>query len=163
VSELALTLIRLGFLALLWLAVLITVGVLRRDLRAPRESKPTATAKAAKPAKEPKAPKGAKPPKAKRGVPTSVVVTEGAAEGLAVSLDGGPITIGRDATCTIALTDDYASSQHARLYQHDGRWVLEDLGSTNGTWIDRARITAPTVVPAGVPIRIGRTVLELRK
>ncbi len=162
-SELALTLIRLGFLALLWLAVLVTVGVLRRDLRSPREARPAAGAKSPKAAKEPKAPKGAKPAKAKRGIPTSVVVIEGAAEGVSVPLDSAPVTIGRDSSCTIPLTDDYASSQHARLYLHDGRWVVEDLGSTNGTWIDRARITAPTVVPAGVPIRIGRTVLELRK
>ena len=159
-SELALTLIRLGFLALLWLAVIIVIGVLRRDLRAPREARPTAPVKAKDTSP---APKPAKPAKAKRGAPTMLVVTEGQLAGSQVPLGSAPITIGRDPESTLVLTDDYASNHHARLYPSEGRWVVEDLGSTNGTWIDRARITSPTVVPTGVAIRVGRTVLELRK
>ena len=158
-SELALTLIRLGFLALLWLAVIIVIGVLRRDLRAPREARPSAPVRS-KPAPTPKP---AKPAKAKRGAPTMLVVTEGQLAGSQVPLGSAPITIGRDPDSTLVLTDDYASNHHARLYPSEGRWVVEDLGSTNGTWIDRARITSPTVVPTGVAIRVGRTVLELRK
>ena len=55
------------------------------------------------------------------------------------------------------------STNHARLVPRDGSWVLEDLGSTNGTFLDRAKVTGPTPVPIGVPIRIGKTTLELRK
>jgi pSer/pThr/pTyr-binding forkhead associated (FHA) protein len=61
------------------------------------------------------------------------------------------------------LTDDYASGRHARLFPQDGRWLIEDLGSTNGTFLDRQKVTAPTPAPIGMPIRIGKTVLELRK
>jgi len=61
------------------------------------------------------------------------------------------------------LTDDYASTRHARLFPQDGQWLLEDLGSTNGTYLDRQKVTEPTPVSIGVPIRIGKTVLELRR
>jgi pSer/pThr/pTyr-binding forkhead associated (FHA) protein len=62
------------------------------------------------------------------------------------------------------LDDDFASSRHARIFPDpSGQWVVEDLGSTNGTYLDRTKLTAPTPVPLGVPIRIGKTVLELRK
>ena len=54
------------------------------------------------------------------------------------------------------------ASRHARLTQQGQEYFLEDLGSTNGTYLDRARVTTPTPVPVGVPIRIGRTVIELR-
>jgi pSer/pThr/pTyr-binding forkhead associated (FHA) protein len=61
------------------------------------------------------------------------------------------------------LSDDYASTRHARLFPQDGQWLVEDLGSTNGTYLDRQKVTGPTPVPVGVPIRIGKTVLELRR
>ena len=64
---------------------------------------------------------------------------------------------------TLVLNDDYASSRHARIFPQDGQWIVEDLGSTNGTYLDRQKVTRPTPVPLGVPIRIGKTVLELRR
>jgi pSer/pThr/pTyr-binding forkhead associated (FHA) protein len=77
-------------------------------------------------------------------------------------LDGRPILIGRADDSTLVLDDDYASTRHARLGFQGGDWFLEDLGSTNGTYLDRAKVTGPTRVPPGVPIRIGKTVIELR-
>ncbi|TAK70374.1 MAG: FHA domain-containing protein [Actinomycetota bacterium] len=154
-SELALTLLRLGFLAALWLAVLLTIGVLRRDLRMPREAR--AAVAAARP------PRPAKPPRSKRGRPSSLVVTEGPLTGTVIPLGAVAVTIGRAPDSTLVLDDDYASSRHARLSAVDGQWVVEDLGSTNGTWIDRSRITAPTVLPVDAPLRVGRTTLQLRK
>ena len=77
-------------------------------------------------------------------------------------LGPGPILIGRAEDSTLVLDDDYASTRHARLTQQGQEYFLEDLGSTNGTYLDRARVTTPTPVPIGVPIRIGRTVIELR-
>ena len=73
------------------------------------------------------------------------------------------VTIGRASDCSLVIDDDFASSHHAKLFQAEGRWIVEDTGSTNGTWIGRTRITGPTVLEAGSPLRIGRTVVELRK
>ena len=91
-----------------------------------------------------------------------LVVTEGALAGTRLTLGEQPITIGRAEDSTLVITDDYASARHARLVPRAGQWFVEDLGSTNGTYLDRAKVTAPTPVPLGVPIRIGRTSLELR-
>ncbi|WP_067173535.1 FHA domain-containing protein FhaB/FipA [Microtetraspora niveoalba] len=153
-SELTLLLIRLAFLALLWFFVIAAVGVIRTDLFGPR----TAPAPARKPAKAPKPVS-----KPKRGEPRQMVVTGGPLQGTVINLTETPITIGRATDATLVLTDDYASSRHARLFPQDGQWIVEDLGSTNGTYLDRSKVTRPTPVPLGVPIRIGKTVIELRK
>lgn len=93
-----------------------------------------------------------------------MVVSEGTLTGTTVALQGQTITLGRAHDSTIVLDDDYASSRHARIYpDRDGQWIVEDLGSTNGTYLDRTRLTTPTPVPLGAPIRIGKTVIELRK
>ncbi len=76
---------------------------------------------------------------------------------------GDELTVGRASGCQIALEDDKSVSQlHARVFRRDGRLFVEDLGSTNGTYLDHTKVTGPTPVPLGVPIRIGRTTLELR-
>ena len=158
-SELALTLQRLGFLVLLWVGVLFTLSVLRRDLRAPREARPTALAGGQPAASTPA------PTRRTRsgGKGNRLVVTEGALSGTVVPLGATPITIGRAADSTLVLEDDYASTHHCRIYSAGGEWVVEDLNSTNGTWLDRTRITRPTVLPLGVPLRIGRSVMQVRK
>ena len=159
-SELTLTVIKLGFLAVLWLFVLTAVSAIRSDLFGNRSAqRPATPARPAKPVKQPK-PAAAKP---KRGVPSQLVVTAGTLTGTSVSLSDAQVTIGRANDSTIVLDDDYASSRHARLYSENGKWMVEDLGSTNGTYLDRAKVSGPTPVPLGVPIRIGKTVLELRK
>jgi preprotein translocase subunit YajC len=157
VSELALTLIRLAFLGLLWLFVLMTILVLRRDLRQPAETRPTGRAR------PPKAPKPAKVARSAKVRGTKLVVTEGPLTGTVIPLNTAQVTIGRAPDSTIVIDDDYASSRHARVYPSEGAWVVEDLGSTNGTWIDRTRITTPTVLPVGVPLRVGRTTLQLQR
>ena len=160
-SELALTLVRLGFLTLLWAFVLLTVIVLRRDLRQPAEAKPTGRQRrAARAPKPPKPPKVAKQQKVKG---SKLVVIEGPLQGTIVPLGDIQVTIGRADDSTLVIDDDYASSRHARIYPSEGAWVVEDLGSTNGTWIDRTRITSPTVLPVGAPLRVGRTTLQIQK
>jgi pSer/pThr/pTyr-binding forkhead associated (FHA) protein len=159
VSELALTLVRLGFLALLWVFVLATVLVLRRDLRQPAEARPTGRERRS----APKAPKPAKAGRQAKVKGTKLVVVEGPLQGTVVPLGTVQITIGRAPDSTLIIDDDYASSRHARIYPAEGAWVVEDLGSTNGTWIDRTRITAPTVLPVGAPLRVGRTTLQIQK
>jgi pSer/pThr/pTyr-binding forkhead associated (FHA) protein len=161
-SELTLTVLRLGFLALLWTFVLTLAGVMRTDLFGPRANR----APRAKPAKRQNAPKQPRQPKQKsgaRGQPRSLAVVEGSLAGTSITLSTTPITIGRSADCTVVIDDDYASNHHARISPHEGGWVIEDLGSTNGTYIQRTRVTSPLRVPIGAPIRIGKTVLELRK
>ncbi len=167
-TEFALTLLRLAFLGALWLFIIITIVALRRDLMQPREARPATSsrpAKAPRPAKPPKPAKAAKPPKpakhAKAG--PALVVTEGPLAQTVIPLGTAQITLGRAPDSTLVIDDDYASSRHARLYPGDDGWIVEDLGSTNGTWIDRTRITSPTVLPPGVPLRIGRTTLQLKR
>lgn len=167
-TEFALTLLRLAFLGALWLFIIITVIALRRDLMQPREARPAATrasARTPKPAKAPRPPKPAKQPKASKHAKTgpSLVVTEGPLAQTVIPLGTAQVTLGRAPDSTLVIDDDYASSRHARLYPGDDGWIVEDLGSTNGTWIDRTRITSPTVLPPGVPLRIGRTTLHLQR
>ena len=161
-SELTLTLIRLGFLAVLWLFVLSAVSVIRSDMFGARiESRKPA--KAAKPAKTPKPAKPAKPKRGDRHAPRSLVVTEGPNQGQSALLANQPILIGRGTDAAIRLDDDYVSTRHARVASNGEQWFVEDLGSTNGTYIGHQRVTAPTPVTQGVAIRIGKTVLELRR
>lgn len=149
---------RFGFVALLWIFVFTVVGVIRRDLFAgARSSRLVATPRGVG------AGVAVRPVKVKRGrAPHRLVVTEGALAGTQLTLSDAPITIGRAEDSTLVITDDYASLRHARLVPQGGQWFVEDVGSTNGTYLDRTKVTAPTPVPLGVPIRIGRTSLELR-
>ena len=113
-----------------------------------------------------RAPKPAKPPRVPRGKKvkgTRLVITEGPLTGTEIPLDGAQITLGRAPDSTIVVDDDYASSRHARIYESEGVWMVEDLGSTNGTWLDRARITTPAVIPLSTSIRVGRTTLQMQK
>jgi pSer/pThr/pTyr-binding forkhead associated (FHA) protein len=161
ISELTLTIIRLGFLAILWLFVITAVSVMRSDLFGRRVApRPTGSKTATPP---PKPSKPVKPAKGKRGVPSVLVVTQGALSGTSVRLGEGAVTMGRAQDSTIVLDDDYVSSRHARVFPRDGQWYVEDVGSTNGTYLDRTKVTSPTPVKIGVPIRVGKTVVELRK
>ncbi|MFJ5922757.1 FHA domain-containing protein [Kitasatospora sp. NPDC092948] len=172
-SDLTLTVMRLGFLAVLWLFVIVAVQVIRSDLfttkgatRSGRRAA-SATPAAATAARPPQGqPTAAQQQQARqrRGQPTHLVVTQGSLAGTTVALHGQTVTLGRAHDSTIVLDDDYASSRHARIYPDQaGQWTVEDLGSTNGTYLDRQRLTTPTPLQIGVPIRIGRTVIELRK
>jgi pSer/pThr/pTyr-binding forkhead associated (FHA) protein len=166
-NALTLTLIRLAFLAVLWLFVIAAVGVVRTDLFGPAATGRRPGRKRqqprSRPAQQAKPAKSARPGRAGRGAPQQLLVTAGDLAGTSMGLADEQITIGRANDATLVLTDDYASSRHARLFPQDGQWIVEDLGSTNGTYLDRQKVTQPTPVPVGVPIRIGKTVLELRR
>lgn len=167
-SELAITLMRFGFLAGLWAVVLGIVVVLRRDLAAPKAARPQPAGRPAPglpTANSPAVPPQPKPRVPTRGpsVPRKLAVIEGELAGTVVPLGTSPITVGRAADSTLVLQDDYASSRHARFFPSDGQWIVEDLGSTNGTWIDRTRITGPTVLRVGAKVRAGRTTLQLQR
>ncbi|MFG3253957.1 FHA domain-containing protein [Streptomyces sp. NPDC048172] len=169
-SELTLTVMRLGFLAVLWLFVIVSVQVIRSDLFGTRVTQRAARraegqrpqqrqAQQQRPQQDRRRQRGGG-----RNAPTKLVVSEGSLTGTTVALQGQTISLGRAHDSTIVLDDDYASSRHARIYpDRDGQWIVEDLGSTNGTYLDRTRLTTPTPIPPGAPIRIGKTVIELRK
>ncbi|GAA2298175.1 FHA domain-containing protein [Streptomyces caniferus] len=174
-SELTLTVMRLGFLAVLWLFVIVAVQVIRSDLfgtrvtqrgaarRGGQEARPQRQAAPAQ-QQQRRQEGGRGNNRQRRGAPTKLVVSEGSLTGTTVALQGQTISLGRAHDSTIVLDDDYASSRHARIYpDRDGQWIVEDLGSTNGTYLDRTRLTTPTPIPLGAPIRIGKTVIELRK
>jgi pSer/pThr/pTyr-binding forkhead associated (FHA) protein len=162
-NALTLTLIRLAFLAVLWLFVIAAVGVVRTDLFGTSSRQPRRQARKAMQQRARPQPPKAKPARGGRAAPQQLLVTAGALAGTIVGLTDQQITIGRASDATLVLTDDYASTRHARLFPQDGQWIVEDLGSTNGTYLDRQKVTQPTPVPIGVPIRIGKTVLELRR
>ena len=160
-NELSLTIIRVAFLAVLWLFVIAAIGVVRTDLLGgPTSSTRRSRARQAQAARQPRP---ARPQRAGRGSPRFLVVTAGALKGTSLDLAQQQITLGRANDATLVLNDDYASSRHARIFPQDGQWIVEDLGSTNGTYLDRQKVTRPMPVPLGVPIRIGKTVLELRR
>jgi hypothetical protein len=153
-SELTLTLIKLGFLAVLWLFVLSAVSVIRSDIfgtKAPptaRQARPKPTTKSRKPA---------------RGVPTKLQVIDGPNMGQSVPLGDAPILLGRGTDAAIRLDDDYVSTRHARFATNGEQWFVEDLGSTNGTYLGSQRITSPIPIGIGIPVRLGKTIVELQK
>lgn len=151
--ELVVQLTRAGFLLLLWLFVFAALRVVRSDLYA--ASGLRVNVPGFRRSGKTSRPRGGK-------VPRQLVVTHGALAGTRIALDGRPILIGRADDSTLVLDDDYASTRHARVSLRGDEWYVEDLGSTNGTYLDRAKVTAPVRVPLGVPIRIGKTVIELR-
>jgi pSer/pThr/pTyr-binding forkhead associated (FHA) protein len=75
----------------------------------------------------------------------------------------GATTIGRAAECELRLDDTYVSQQHARIFDRSGNWYVEDLGSTNGTFVNEQKLVAPAMLTPGDTIRIGTTTVELRR
>lgn len=163
-SELTLTVMRLGLLVLLWVFVFAVVGVLRGDLYGTRVRRRTA-GPGSQPAKRPVAPRPSRAERKARGRgPTTLVVTAGALSGTTLPLRPAGTLIGRSPECALVLDDDYASGRHARIFQDDdGTWRVEDLRSTNGTYLGASRLTEPKEVAVGSVLRIGQTVLELQR
>ncbi|GAB7067403.1 MAG: hypothetical protein QOD90_5202 [Mycobacterium sp.] len=150
-----LQLTRVGFLLLLWLFIWSVLRILRTDIYAPT---------GAVMVKRGLALRGTLLPSRgqRRNTPRQLVVTEGALAGTRIQLGAQPVLIGRADDSTLVLTDDYSSTRHARLSPRGSEWYVEDLGSTNGTYLDRAKVTTAVRVPMGTPVRIGKTVIELR-
>lgn len=155
-TELALTAMRLGFLILLWILILSIVGALRRDLMIGKRA-----ATAAAPAKA-ESSEAAAPAAAPKQHPHMLELVEGPQAGETVELAASPILLGRAQEATLVLVDDYASARHARLFPQGSRWFIEDLGSTNGTYLGENQLTRAQPVEIGQQIRIGKTVMELR-
>jgi pSer/pThr/pTyr-binding forkhead associated (FHA) protein len=176
-SELTLLVLRLAFLVLLWVFVFVIVYALRSDLfgqrvrRMPQTAaaatfpatasapSPAAAVPAAAPATEPHR----APPLATAATARRLVITSGPREGVEVDLPAEQLTIGRSSESGLVIRDDYTSTHHARLMLWNDEWVIQDLDSTNGTFLDGVRVTLPTPVPIGKPVTIGTTSFELRR
>lgn len=158
-SELAITALRFGLLALLWIFVFSVIGSQGRSLQIARPARLT---KRKKKTAEPANTAADTPPPATRALATRLVVTEGPLAGRSIPLNSQPLLIGRAQDAGLVLEDDYASGRHARLFPQGSRWFLEDLGSTNGTFVHGNQLTRTMALDPNVPVRIGKTVMELR-
>lgn len=166
-SELTLVALRLGFVLALWIFVIVVVLVLRNDLFGTTVI--TRSSKDPRREQRPAHPTGAAgtDPAALRTDPevtqAAMVVTAGPLRGTSLTLGSTPILIGRAPECTLVLDDDYASNRHARVFQREGEWMVEDLGSTNGTQVSGRVIEGAVPFRPGAQVRIGRTEIELRR
>jgi hypothetical protein len=156
-SEIALLIIKVVFLALLWLFILSIVSVIRSDLfgRTVRASDQPRPQELETPPPPPRK------VKRQRGEPRAFTISQGNQAGLSADLGGGVIMIGRGADCQLILDDVYVSTRHARVVGSPNGVYIEDLGSTNGTYVNGQRITAPTTITLADTVRIGKTMLRL--
>jgi hypothetical protein len=174
-SELTLLVLRLAFLLLMWFFVFVVVYALRSDLFGQRARKLPATtgaafpAAASAPAAAVTTPTAATAPIARRtpqpddSTPRRLVITSGPREGMEIDLPSEQLTIGRSSESGLVIRDDYTSTHHARLMLWNDHWVVQDLDSTNGTFLAGSRVMLPTPVPPGTPVTIGTTSFELRR
>jgi hypothetical protein len=159
VTPFVLAVLKYVFLALLYFFVFRAIRSVALDVSGRRRPSVTQVMAEQRVQRAPKPTRGGKPGKA----PTSLVVkTENGKKAGTFPLKD-QLQIGRAEACHVRLDDRYSSQFHARLYPKNGTWYLEDLGSTNGTYLNRQRVQGSTEVQAGDSIRIGRTTLELRR
>ena len=175
-TELTFAILKYGFLALLWVFVWCAIRSLRCDIeifspkkshfwnkksrRSPHEIISPSSAQL----QVPQAVSTSTAPENSGMEPTLLVVIDGPLAGSSFPLNAGGITLGRAASNTVVLNDEFVSSHHARVYfnQTVHAWFLEDLGSTNGTMIGHTRVSEPVVLQPRTSVRIGATMFELR-
>ena len=178
-GELTLLILRIAFLVVLWGFIFAIIYALRSDLfgqkvrrlPAPAAATPVAQQYAA-PVTEPVS--RAQPPASGAGSlgaagsagsldARRLVITNGAKAGLEMDLPVEAMTIGRSNESGLVIRDDYTSTHHARLLLWPDGWVIQDLDSTNGTFLNGTRVLVPTQVPLNTPVKIGTTSFELRR
>ena len=147
----SLTVLKFVFLGLLYLFVWRAIRSVVVDVRAPRASKRSAP------------PSAAPAPARRRGkVPAQlVVIDDRGRKGAALPMTG-TIQIGRAEACHLRLPDSYVSQFHAKVFARDGAWFVEDLGSTNGTFVNDRKVAEPVPISAGDHLRVGKTVIQVR-
>ena len=151
-----LLLVKIAFLVILYLFVARAVRAVVLDVFGPRAER--RRSRGAPGYQSRPTPQPAKP---SRRLPRELVVSD--ANGRRTVPLKESITVGRAATCDVVLADNYVSNVHARVYLRDGSYWLEDLGSTNGTYMNRARVSVPTSFSPGDEVRMGKATLELRR
>lgn len=146
-SDLIVAAIKIVFIVLLWIFILIVADVIRKDMFG-RKVKASSLPRSLDTVKSSQA-------------PTRFAITQGEQQGLSIPVDE-TINLGRAADSSFILEDDYASARHAQLIRTDNQtWILTDLDSTNGTYVNGKRVTEPVPVSTGDVIRIGRTLMRL--
>ncbi|GAA1472555.1 FHA domain-containing protein [Corynebacterium felinum] len=134
--------LRIGLLVLLWLFIFFCLNVLRRNVNGVVKQTTASTSIG--------------------GVPHQLAVIDGPLTGTRMDLAGlSEVTLGRAPDCTFVVSDDFASSRHARLFRRGNEWFVEDLDSRNGTYVQDLRIDSPERVLAGNDIKVGRTTVRL--
>ena len=154
-SEQLLTVLKLCLLALLYLFFLRVLRAVWTEVNVPRFADA-----AAAPAARPRG-RGRRAERPARGTPKLKIVDPPALRGRTYVLDD-EVTLGRAAGCQVPIEDAYASQVHARVFRRDGHWYVEDLGSTNGTYLNRRRVAGPMVIKRRDKLQIGNTVLEMQ-
>jgi pSer/pThr/pTyr-binding forkhead associated (FHA) protein len=161
VSEQLLTILKLCLLALLYLFFFRVLRAVWAELRPPKLVDATPRAPAPAGATGRGSRKSAKRQRDAAPVAPRLVVLEPAEQRGRSFPIGAEMTVGRAAGCQITLDDTYASQIHARVFLRDGQYLVEDLGSTNGTYLNRHKVAGPMVVHPGDKVQIGNTVMEL--
>jgi Inner membrane component of T3SS, cytoplasmic domain len=174
-SDLALFLVRTGFLVVLWIFVFSVLSVIRADLfgqkvvsRVAEANQPVVVSAPVIPA----APLNNPPETAEalvvqdasdlQIIPSKLVLTAGPRKGQELRLDRREVTIGRAENADLVIRDEFASTHHAKLVLMNGEWLIQDLNSTNGTFVNGKRVGTPIAVKANTPVQIGNSVFELR-
>ena len=146
-----LTVLKVVFLALLYFFIWRALRSVAVDLRGTAAVRPPVAARGSKPVRS-----GSKPPR-------ELVVLDERGNKLETVRLAGQINIGRGDACQVQVPDTYVSTFHARIFDKDGSWFVEDLGSTNGTYLNRRKVTAPAELRSGDRLRVGKTTVELRR
>jgi pSer/pThr/pTyr-binding forkhead associated (FHA) protein len=161
VSELALFLVRTGFLVLLWIFIFSIISVIRADLFGQKVVSRVAQANVPALFSGPGA-TGAAPTQQFEQKAGKLVVTGGDKVGTEIALSGRQLTIGRAGDSDLIVDDEYASTHHAKLVFINGEWLIQDLDSTNGTFLEGQKVSTPQTVAMNAQVRIGQTTFELR-
>jgi pSer/pThr/pTyr-binding forkhead associated (FHA) protein len=163
-SEQVLNILKLGLLALIYLFLLRVLRAVWAEVKTPgaaevgsRRSRRRAAASAPV-AAAPPPPRGRK----SKGAATELVAVEPQSSAGRRYPLGDEITVGRAAGCQVTVDDTYVSQLHARVFSRDGQLLVEDLGSTNGTYLNRVKVSGPMVMLKGDRLQVGNTVLEVR-
>jgi pSer/pThr/pTyr-binding forkhead associated (FHA) protein len=150
-----LTILKFVLLALLYLFLLRAMRAVIVDLYGPRK-------KTATPARAPVAAPAERPRKSRK-IPREIVIHAPSGGTRTVGLSGRGLRLGRAGQADLILEDVYVSDEHAEILPDDGGWSVRDLGSTNGTFLNGAKITRPTPLAAGDQLRLGKTRVEVRR
>ena len=161
-SELTLLIFRLAFLIALWVFVFFVVYAVRSDLFGQRVKKLAAPGRPTEPAKSVFLTAAVPTPASSFTGGLVLGITSGPKAGESVALTSDAVTIGRSSDSSIVIRDDYTSTHHARLEFKNGNWVLSDLGSTNGTFVEGKKITEATKISLAQSFTIGATTFEIR-
>lgn len=160
-SDSLLGILKIAFLALLYLFFARVLWAVWSEVRGPRVGRVAAeagTAAAPRPGIDPVPPAKAR---RRRGTVTKLVVQQPRERKGATFMVGTEITIGRSPTATISIQDDaFVSTVHARLYQTEDGTMVEDIGSTNGSYLNGGRLVDALPITKGDRLQIGSTVLE---